>query len=345
MPVLSSALEGAFNLVRRAIDEGPIPGAAAAIGTVDQAEVRCFGVTELEGQPVNSRTRYDLASLTKVLSTVPLLLRMVAAGQLDPKAPLRETLPSAVPVASDLGEVSVLELATHTAGLPWWQPLYSLELEPAALLQKVMQTSLTESRGRIVYSDLSYIVLGYLLECLTGSGLRELARRLHEPLGLGLAFGPVVGEVAPTEDCPWRKRLLRGEVHDENAWALGGVAGHAGLFGSVEDVARFAQALLAGRLLPDSAVACMAQEHAREPGTLERRGFGWLLPSPGWSGGDSIHPDRAIGHTGFTGTGLWIDLARGRFSVLLTNRVHPSRHVEAGITELRQAFNTAAHAE
>jgi CubicO group peptidase (beta-lactamase class C family) len=137
---------------------------------------------------------------------------------------------------------------------------------------------------------------------------------------------------------------MRGEVHDENAFALGGVAGHAGLFGTLRGVCGYARALLTCRLHPAPVLAYLSHELARaDPPDAERRGFGWVLMHPGWSGSDLMSA-RSIGHTGFTGTGMWIDLERGRYTVLLTNRVYPSRHVESGIIALRRAFNHAAHA-
>ena len=138
--------------------------------------------------------------------------------------------------------------------------------------------------------------------------------------------------------------MLLGEVHDENAFALGGVAGHAGLFGTLRGVCGYAGALLSCRLHPAAVLAYLSQEHARgDSSQQERRGFGWALMDPGWSGGDLMNP-HSIGHTGFTGTGLWIDLERGRYTALLTNRVHPSRHSESNIDGLRRAFNHAAYA-
>jgi CubicO group peptidase (beta-lactamase class C family) len=137
--------------------------------------------------------------------------------------------------------------------------------------------------------------------------------------------------------------VLRGEVHDENAFALGGVSGHAGLFGTLRGVTGYIKALLDCRLHSRSVVAYLSHEHARAVAPeLERRGFGWILMHPGWSGGDLMSP-HSIGHTGFTGTGLWIDLERRRYSVLLSNRVFPSRHIDSNIVGLRRAFNHAAH--
>ena len=326
----------AFAVVERAIAAGPIPGAAAAVD--DRHE--CFGSIEPGGSPVTEDTWYDLASLTKVLCTVPLLLDRVARGLLDPRAPVRELLPEAawMQPGPSLADARLIELVTHTSGLPAWQPLYTLGLDRATLLARVVQTPLGDTRGRIVYSDLGYVLLGHLLERHGGRPLEEQAAELYARMGLSdrLGFRPR-GECAPTERCPWRGRLLRGEVHDENASALGGISGHAGLFGTLEGVAGFARALLE---LPAPLLDYLSREHARGDDG-ERRGFGWMLAFPGWSGGDLCSP-RAIGQTGFTGTGLWIDLERGRRTVLLTNRVHPTRHADTGIVPLRRAFNHAA---
>lgn len=335
--------ERAFAEVEHVIATGPIPGAAAAVGDAEGVALATFGVLENGGASVSPDTWYDLASLTKVMCTVPLCLDLVEDGRLDPDAPLREYLPE----AGGPGNATVLELATHTSGLPAWAPLYSLGLAGPELMARVLQTPLTDTRGTIVYSDFGYILLGHLVERLTGERLAELAsRRYHRlDLGWGLGFNPPRGAVAPTEQGPWRNRLLRGEVHDDNASALGGVAGHAGLFGTLRGVAGFAQALLEGRIHSPVLVEYISREHARAapPGDGERRGIGWVLAFPGWSGGD-LASQRTIGHTGFTGTGLWIDLERGRYSVLLTNRVYRSRITDPeAIVRLRRTFNNAAH--
>jgi CubicO group peptidase (beta-lactamase class C family) len=348
------SVQAAFGRVAAAIERGPIPGAAAAIGGLDSGgtadQQACFGRLEPGGSAVTPDTWYDLASLTKVLCTVPLCLEWITSGRLDPQARLRELLPEVAWLQDrpNLGDVTVLQLATHTSGLPAWQPLYTLGLERATLRTRLLHTRLdTPPGGAIVYSDLGYMLLGHLLERLSGRPLQDLACELYARLGLqeSLAFGalPEVAAVAPTEHCPWRGRVLRGEVHDENAAAQGGVAGHAGLFGTLRGVCGYARALLDGRLHPPAVVDFLSQEHARDPSAGERRGFGWSLMHPGWSGGDLLSR-RSIGHTGFTGTGVWIDLDRGRYTVLLTNCVHPSRHVESNIEGLRRAFNHAAHA-
>ncbi|HEY3109278.1 MAG TPA: serine hydrolase domain-containing protein [Chloroflexota bacterium] len=333
----------AFRVVERAIEAGPIPGAAAAV----DEQSACVGATEPGGPAVSGDTWYDLASLTKVLCTVPLLLERIAEGRLDPSAPLRELLPETawLQPSPSLADARPIELATHTSGLAAWEPLYTLGRDRATLLAGLLQAPIGDTRGQILYSDLGYILLGHLLERRGGTPLEEQAAALYARLGLAdqLAFRVAPERCAPTEHCPWRGRVLRGEVHDENAAALGGVSGHAGLFGTLAGVVGFARALVERRLCPEPVLAYLAREHARGADG-ERRGFGWVLAHPGWSGGDLAGP-RTIGHTGFTGTGLWIDLDRGRRTVLLTNRVHPSRHVDSGIVRLRRAFNHAAFAQ
>jgi CubicO group peptidase (beta-lactamase class C family) len=342
-------MDSGFAPVEQAIERGPIPGAAAAIGTRDDERMACFGRTEPSGAAVTPDTWYDLASLTKVLCTAPLVLEAITSGRLDPRAPLRDLLPEIawLQPAPNLGDATVLQLVTHTSGLVAWQPLYTLGLDRATHCARLLHTPLNGHPGQIVYSDLGFMLLGYILERIYSTPLEALAHALFARIGLDEHLGFVLPEgapVAPTEVCPWRGRLLLGEVHDENAAAFGGVSGHAGLFGTLRGVCGYARALLQCRLHSAAVLAYLSTEHARaEPPDLERRGFGWSLMFPGWSGGDLMSP-RSIGHTGFTGTGIWIDLERGAYSVLLTNRVHPSRHIDSNIVGLRRAFNHAAHA-
>ena len=337
-----------FAPVERAIASGPIPGAAAAIGNLVDDRLACFGRTAPDGPAVTPETWYDLASLTKVLCTTPLVLHAIAGGYLDPHSTLRELLPEVawLQPTPNLGDATVLQLATHTSGLPAWQPLYTLGLDRPTLLARLLHIPLERAPGSIVYSDLGFMLLGTILERVFEVPLEAQARILYARLGLEehIGFSPPAGApVAPTEVCPWRGWLLRGEVHDENAAALGGVAGHAGLFATLRGVCGYARALLDGRLHPPAVVEYLSQEHAHaEPPETMRRGFGWSLTSPGWSGGDFVS-HRSIGHTGFTGTGVWIDLERGQYTVLLSNRVHPSRHTSSGIEKLRRAFNHAAY--
>jgi CubicO group peptidase (beta-lactamase class C family) len=180
-------------------------------------------------------------------------------------------------------------------------------------------------KGPPVYSDINFILLGIAIERLTGMPLIDV------PPPSGFTFRPDPARCAATEACTWRGRVMRGEVHDENAFALGGASGHAGLFGPASAALDFAAGLLSGR---DLGPASLALIRARVPGTT--RTLGWEAPHAGWSGGSHVSAD-TIGHTGFTGTGLWLDFGRGLAWTLLTNRVHPTRHADSGIFALRPA--------
>jgi len=206
----------------------------------------------------------------------------------------------------------------HESNLPAVEPLYTYGQDPATLrafiLQRVWQP------GPQVYSDINFMLLGIAIERLTGRPLGEL------PLPAGLAWRPEPDDTAATERCTWRERVMRGEVHDENAFALGGAAGHAGLFGTIDGVLDAAQRLLQG------ADPWLSELRTRQSAT---RCLGWEARHDGWSGGDACS-GTTIGHTGFTGTGVWVDFQRGLAWALLTNRVHPTRHRDTGIVALRR---------
>jgi CubicO group peptidase (beta-lactamase class C family) len=206
------------------------------------------------------------------------------------------------------------------------EPIYTYGDDPARLRAFVLQREW--QHGPPVYSDINFILLGIAIERITGAPLSAW------PLGEGLGFGLPPGPAVATEFCQWRGRVLKGEVHDENAHALGGAPGHAGLFGTVDGVLGFALAMLQGRLLSPAMM-----DAVRTP-QFGHRTCGWDSAHPGWPGGDACSAG-TIGHTGFTGTGLWIDFKRGLAWTLLTNRVHPSRHSDSGIFALRPAVGEA----
>ena len=328
----------AFSIVRDAIARGPIPGAAVAVGGSGGVQTACFGQTSsaTDAVPVTADTIYDLASLTKVMITVTLLMRAIEDGQLEASAPLGTYLPEVA--GSDLEDATILELASHSSGLAAFSPLRFWGLPREQALRRALQEKRVGTRGRVLYSDQGYIVLGYLLERGLGARLDVLAERLFGPLGLELTFHPDPRRCADTEVVAARGGAVCGRVHDENAEALEGVSGHAGLFGTVNAMVGFITALLEGKLLSASSLSFMFAEHA--VGLRDRRAFGWVRRYDGWTGGDAA-PDTALGHTGFTGTGMWFDPVSTRFLVLLTNRVHPSRHTETGIAELRRACGDA----
>jgi CubicO group peptidase (beta-lactamase class C family) len=266
---------------------------------------------------MHRQTRFDLASHTKVLFTTPTILRLVAQHRIDLDDKLTVAIPDLRQYDPQAAErhLTFRQCLSHQTHLPAVEPLYTYGQDPetlrAFILQRVWQP------GPPVYSDINFILLGIAIERLTGTPITA------QPLPNGLTFHPDPNQTAATERCTWRGRVMRGQVHDENAYALGGAAGHAGLFGTIDGVLDAAQAILQGN-----------DQEIRTRQTPTRT-LGWEAKHPGWSGGD-LCSDQTIGHTGFTGTGLWIDFHRGIAWSLLTNRVHPTRHKDTGIFELRR---------
>lgn len=327
-------LERARVLVENAVNAGHFPGAVLGAVTADGTrELVALGRLALvpEPEPARIDAFYDLASLTKVLFTLREILRAAEEGLLDLDDPLKRHLPEAAWMQPEpnLGSKTLRELLTHTAGLPAWAPLYTWG-EGERLKARVLQEPWPFLEP--VYSDLGYILLGLVLERVQGRSLSEFS------LPAGLSWKPDPSRTAPTERCPWRGRILRGEVHDENAYALGGAAGHAGLFGTADGVLDQLEAILKQTWLSPAALSEMTRPHTEE------RALGWSRRHPGWSGGSLASPG-AIGHTGFTGTGAWVDPERGVGWVLLTNRVHPTRHRENALIWLRPRVGNAILAE
>jgi CubicO group peptidase (beta-lactamase class C family) len=297
-----------------------IPGAVLGVVTeAGERAVAAFGLAQVEPEAVAMRrqTWFDLASLTKVLFTTPAILRLVAQGRIA----LDDRLTAAIPDLRQYDRtaperaLTFRQCLSHQTHLPAVEPLYTYGQAPQTLRAFILQRVWTP--GPAVYSDINFMLLGIAIERLTGRALSE------QTLPPGFSFGADPAASAATERCTWRGRVMRGEVHDENAFALGGVSGHAGLFGTVDGVLDAALGLLRGE---DSAV------RARQSAT---RTLGWMARHEGWPGGD-LCSDETIGHTGFTGTGLWIDFGRRFAWTLLTNRVHPTRHRDTGIEALRR---------
>jgi CubicO group peptidase (beta-lactamase class C family) len=327
-------IEQAFSPAAQAVAEGRIPGAALGVVTADGQRWSTHAglaqrVPELE--PLTVGHWFDLASVSKVIFTAATVLRLADEGLLDLDAPLTTAIPDLrqydVAGAAER-KLTFRDCLAHRTHLPAVEPVYTYGDDPARLKAFVLQREWRA--GPAVYSDINYILLGIAIERITGTPLDAL------PLAEGLSFGPPLGPAVATEFCQWRGRVLRGEVHDENASALGGAAGHAGLFGTVAGVLDFAQGLLDGSGACPAAIAAMRERMNGD------RTAGWERRFPGWPGGDACS-DETIGHTGFTGTGLWIDFERGCAWTLLTNRVHPTRHSEAAqsIFALRPATGDA----
>jgi len=315
-------LAAATDSVARAVAT-QIPGAAlGVVTTTGERAVHIFGLAQREPDPAPLRpgTWFDLASLTKVLFTTPTILNLVTNGQIALDDPLVVALPDLRQYDSSAPErhLTFRDCLSHNTHLPAVEPLYTYGLEPMTLRAFILQR--VWPKGPSVYSDINFMLLGIAIERLTGCRLADL------PLPGGLTWHPDPAETAATERCTWRGRVMRGEVHDENAFALGGAAGHAGLFGTIDGVLDVAQRLLQG------VESWSAEVRARQSAT---RCLGWEARHDGWSGGNACS-EEAIGHTGFTGTGVWIDFRLGLAWALLTNRVHPTRHRDTGIDALRR---------
>lgn len=324
--------ERAFAPAAQAVANRHIPGATLGIVTADgQRAVRLAGcaATEPERQTLTRDHWFDLASVSKVIATTTMILRLADEGRIDLDRPLTDAIPDLRqydPLGAAERKLTFRDCLAHRTHLPAVEPIYTYGDDPARLRAFVLQREWRA--GPPVYSDINFILLGIAIERVTGASLAEWS------LGDGLAFGPPPGPAVATERCMWRGRVLQGEVHDENAFALGGAAGHAGLFGTVDGVLDFARGLLEGS---GASAAMLAAMRERCNGD---RTCGWERRFAGWPGGDACS-DETIGHTGFTGTGLWVDFERGLSWTLLTNRVHPTRHGAMEIFKLRPATGDA----
>jgi CubicO group peptidase (beta-lactamase class C family) len=302
---------------------GSFPSSVALVGSGEE-------ILATASAGASPETIYDLASLTKVLATAPLAELAGGAG-LDWSRPAGSYLPEFKKTA--LCDILVEHLATHVSGLPAWRPLYASRFDPAARVKALAEVEPEAKPGeKVIYSDLGILVLGEILTLVLGEPLdRAFAREVAAPRGASARFGPLESSegVAPTEQgnafernlcesmgirfAGFRTELLRGEVHDANAHWLGGVAAHAGLFGTAEDVWRLCRPWLSSGspFLRD-----------RTAGFPESRGFFWQRKRGAGSAVEEFS-EESFGHTGFTGTSVWLDPEKERISVLLTNRVHP----------------------
>lgn len=325
-------IEQAFAPAAAAIVSGRIPGATLGVVTADGRRwTRVAGMAALVPEPelLTESHWFDLASVSKVIATTTMILKLADEGRIDLDRPLTDAIPDLRQYdVADAPErrLTFRDCLAHRTFLPAVEPIYTYGDDPQRLRAFVLQREW--KHGPAVYSDINFILLGIAIERITGQPLSAW------PLGPGLSFGPPPGPAVATEHCQWRGRVLKGEVHDENCSAMGGEAGHAGLFGTVAGVLDFAQGLL------DGTGASPAMLEAMRTRCEGHRTCGWERKFEGWSGGQACS-DATIGHTGFTGTGLWIDFERGLAWALLTNRVHPTRHFDSGIFTLRPATGDA----
>jgi CubicO group peptidase (beta-lactamase class C family) len=311
------------------------PGAAVAVGTRD-AVLHLRGFGRLTYDPAaagaSGETIYDLASLTKVVVTTTMAMMLVDEGRLDLQTPVAALVPEMTGGSRD--RVTLWHLLTHSSGLPGWVPLYRDTVGKDAFVRAIAALELEREPGAAtVYSDVGFILLGAALEAVAGLALDAFGeKRVLGPLAMAdtryLPPAEWRPRIAPTEDDSWRGRVVHGEVHDENAFAMGGVAGHAGLFGTAADLARFAGMIAAGGLSQGRPLVSADTLRAfSKPCGIPGSSYalGWDMPSGPSSTAGRLLSRRSIGHLGYAGTSLWIDPDRGLYVILLSNRVHPTR--------------------
>ena len=312
--------------------------------------------SQRDSPPMSEDTLFDLASLTKPLATTLFVMKLVDSGKMKLDESLQTLIGESLP--DPVGALTPRLLLCHSAGLQNWAPFYlELALLPPAetkitLRKRILETPMAYLPGNgVLYSDLGFILLEWILEEISGTVLpRFLEDHFYGPLKMKKTgffedhpiFGDNGAPFAPTECCPWRKRIIQGEVHDENAYAVGGYSGHAGLFSRAADLFVLTKMLMDhyyGRrddfLKPETVKSFFSMQKIVRNSTWA---LGWDTPSPlNSSAGDSFSKE-SVGHLGFTGTSLWIDLHREVTAILLTNRVHPTR----GNLKIRE-FRPALH--
>lgn len=320
------------DILRRGVADSAFPGAIAVVGTHagPLATVTAGHIDWKRSPAPDPNTIWDLASLTKVVGMTSAMMQLVEQGKIDLDAPVQRYLPEWTGRWKE--RVTVRDLLTHRAGLPAFRQYFKLNLSPDSTLKLQLNTPLDTMPGvRYVYSDIGAITAGKVVERVSGERLDQyLTRHVFGPLGMHdtqyLPPARLLPRIAPTEVDPWRGRHLRGEVHDENAAALGGISAHAGLFSTAHDLERLARAYLNGGEIDGQRLALAStvrQFTTVQDSTFSSRALGWDTPPGAGSGHFLRHP--AFGHTGFTGTSLWIDPEHDLYVILLTNRVNPTR--------------------
>ncbi len=357
------------RVILAAIDDHVVPGVVMGVGQAGRASLlAAYGQRQVEPEPLPAtvETVYDLASLTKAVVTSLLVMRGVEEGCLHLDRPLGDHLS----MLADRPEVTLRRVLAHAGGFPAHRKFYERLLaqggpqpsfRAAIVVEAGREPLVYEPGGQSLYSDLGFILLGALVEQAMSARLDILAERLlFRPLGLSrLGFVDLLAgpgwmrsaglDIAPTERCPVRGRMVEGEVHDLNAYAMGGIAGHAGLFGSIGDLLQLAFALCAayhGRGMAGSAplvnpeVLRQFWQPAGIPGSTWR--LGWDGPAAQGSLAGSLLSRRAVGHLSFTGCSLWIDPEPEACVIVLTNRIHPEVRDDPRFRALRPRVNDEA---
>ncbi|MDF2673699.1 MAG: Beta-lactamase [Clostridiales bacterium] len=344
MSINKDKLNTAINLIPEAIQKGFFPGVQVVIGHKNGVyKSESFGKRCIypEILPLDNNTLFDMASLTKVMATTMVFIKFLEAGLISLYDRVGYFLEDFKGEQKD--DITILNLLTHTAGFTPFKPLHIFCRDYEDSIKYICSSDLEYKPGtNVVYSDFSYIMLAYILEKIGKEGLDKLSRKcVFEPLDMNnTCFNPSRDNIAATEIDPTTNEPLIGIVHDENARFLGGISGHAGLFSNIEDVSKFANMLInCGKgFMSPLAFDAMIRNYTK--GMDENRGIGWCIKGNELSsGGDLISPS-AFGHTGFTGTSLWVDVENDVYVGLLTNRVHPTRD-NLEIIKFRRVFHNA----
>ncbi len=335
-------------VLRCSVDSGDLPGAVLLVGHgADHAVPVALGAAQLappeEAREMRPETLFDLASLTKVVSTLPCVLLLADRGEVDLDAPVRRYLPELSGGRRD--EVTVRHLLTHTSGLPA-QCRYHDEPDPSRIRAGLLATPLETAPGAAVrYSDVGFLLLGFVVEAVGSTGLDATAHDLvFGPVGMRrTTFRPQGADAAAcaaTEEGPDGRPIV-GRVHDENAAAMGGVAGHAGLFSDAADLGRYAAAWVDQDGPLGLSPGCRADALRCQTAAADgHRGLGWVCRGDGFDHMGRYWSAHAVGHTGFTGTSIALDPVGGRWAVLLTNAVHLGRG-RSPIVALRRQVHDA----
>ena len=359
-PLDPASLHHAKEILLHAIEYKSFPGTVLAVGHLGRLSLIPVGTLtyEQDSPAVAENTVYDLASLTKPIVTATCAMLLVDSGKLDLDSPVSAYLPEFIDESSEFTDsefvirekVTIRHLLSHTSGLPAYEKFFLRVRKKEHVIQEACSIRIKQPLFyRTVYSDIGFILLGEIIERISGKTLDVLFQnRIAQPLGMSkMGFNSAPQnwmQIAPTErDHSFRQKLIQGEVHDENAWVMGGVSGHAGLFGNAGDLGIFCQMMLQqGRwekqqLVQPKTIQEFTAAHPASQGAPFA--LGWDKPS-GHSSSGKYFSVRSFGHLGFTGTSIWIDPQKDLFVILLTNRVHPTRDNTA-IKPLRPRIHDA----
>ncbi len=354
------------NFLEKSVQERVVPGLVLLFGKPgDVPFCNAFGKRQIlpEHKPMATDTVFDVASVTKSVATASLVMLLEQSGLISSCDKVGKFFPT----AGEVSEVSIANLLCHRGGLRPWRP-YFLRVTKGRktggvtddvfdrknrqiILKMLLNEELISRPGtKEIYSDIGYMLLGMIIEKVTDTGLDALfEEKIAAPLKLSnTAFRPIdsfvnTGQklgVAASEKCPWRGNVLIGQVHDDNAFVLNGVAGHAGLFSNAGDLFKFTAEVL--RSYKDGSGSLFSQKTIRKYITKPEGGswaFGWDTPTPGKSTSGSFFSRNSIGCIGFTGCTIWVDLDRDFVVILLANRVHPTRHSNPDFPEFRKSIH------